>query len=223
MSNNSSDSSNSSVNPRNIFVISGPSGSGKTTLIKRLMALHPRIVFSTSHTTRTIRAGETHGKEYYFVSVEEFLRLRDNGEFVEWAEVYGNYYGTSLKEIETKSVHRDENGGFTLVLDIDVQGAINIRKKYPEAQFVLITPPSMEELRNRLIIREQKIDAHFEHRLRIANEELQQFNVYDYIVINDQLEEAFSILNSIFIAFQNTTARRAAFMKERFFSQGDKS
>ncbi len=193
----------------NIIVISGPSGSGKSTLIDRLMVRRPGIIFSTSHTTRSPRGSEKDGEEYYFVSEAQFLRMAEHGEFAEWAEVYENYYGTSYKEIEIKS-----KTGKDLVLDVDVQGAVNIKKKYPDALLILVAPPSMEDLRNRLLKREQKIDRHIEKRLETAREELKQYDIYDYIVINDSLEEAFTVLDAIYIASRNTMARHETFMKQ---------
>ncbi|NIM16256.1 MAG: guanylate kinase [Candidatus Aminicenantes bacterium] len=201
----------------NIIVISGPSGSGKSTLIDRLMAQHPEIIFSTSHTTRPLRGRERDGEDYYFVSEKQFLQMAERGEFVEWAKVYEDYYGTSYKEIETKT-----KTGKDLVLDIDVQGAGNIKKKYPDALFILVAPPSMEELRNRLVEREQKIDPHIEKRLEIAREELSQYDIYDYIVINDNLEDAFAVLNAIYIAFRNTISRHETFMKQLVEKSGGK-
>jgi len=193
----------------NIIVVSGPSGSGKSTLIDRLMVRHPGIIFSTSHTTRPRRGSERDGEDYHFVSEEQFLHMADRGEFAEWAEVYENYYGTSYKEIETKS-----KTGKDLVLDVDVQGAENIKKKYPDALFILVAPPSMEELRDRLGRREQKIDRHIQKRLETAREELTRYDIYDYIVINDNLEDAFAVLDAIYTASRNTKSRHETFMKQ---------
>lgn len=195
----------------NIIVISGPSGSGKSTLIGRLMEQHPEIIFSTSHTTRTIRGKEVNGSDYHFIPKDEFLDMVENDEFVEWAKVYGNYYGTSYREIETKS----KMGGDTiLALDIDVQGARKIKEKYPEALFIFIVPPSLDILRQRLEKREKKFDQHIRKRLEIAKEELNQYKIYDYIVINDRLEEAFKVLDTIYTAYQHMIWRQGAFVKK---------
>jgi len=195
----------------NIIVISGPSGSGKSTLIGLLMAQHPEIIFSTSHTTRQIRAKEVNGRDYHFIPQEEFLAMVKNEEFVEWAEVYGNYYGTSYREIESRS----KKGGDTiLALDIDVQGARKIKEKFPGALFIFVVPPSLEILRQRLEARERKFDQHIRDRLEIAKKELQQYNIYDYIVVNDKLEEAFKVLDAIYTAYQHTRWRQEAFMKK---------
>jgi guanylate kinase len=192
----------------NIVVISGPSGSGKSTLIKRLLAQHPGIVFSVSHTTRPARGREKDGVDYHFVSEEQFFRMKERDEFVEWARVYDNYYGTSYKEIDTKI-----GVGERLLLDLDIQGARNIKERYPDALFILVVPPSLEVLRKRLVEREKKVDRHIEKRLEIAREELSQYELYDYIVINDDVEEAFAVLNAIYIAFNNITSRHETFMK----------
>jgi guanylate kinase len=195
----------------NIIVISGPSGSGKSTLIGRLMKLHPEIIFSTSHTTRPVRGKEVNGSDYHFIPREEFLEMVRNDEFVEWAEVYGNYYGTSYREID----HKSKKGGDTiLALDIDVQGARKIKEKYPDALFIFVVPPSLEILRQRLEARERKFDQHIRERLEIAKEELKQYSIYDYIVVNDKLEEAFKVLDAIYTAYQHTRWRQEAFMKQ---------
>ncbi len=194
----------------NIIVISGPSGSGKSTLINMLLKKHPEIVFSTSHTTRPRRPKETKGKEYHFVSEEEFQKMIDDGQFVEWAQVYRNYYGTSLKEIENKMNLAD---GHVLVLDIDVQGARNIQEKFPYGLFIFIVPPSLETLEKRLVGREKKVDENIRKRLEVAREELKQYHIYDYIVVNDKLDDAFEALNSIYIAHGNCREKRTSFME----------
>ena len=195
----------------NIIVISGPSGSGKSTLIGKLMKKHPEIIFSTSHTTRPNRMKEVNGRDYHFISQQEFLDMVENDEFVEWADVYGNYYGTSYREIESKS----KIGGDTiLALDIDVQGARKIKEKYHDALFIFVVPPSLEILRQRLEAREKKFDQHIRKRLEIAKEELKQYNIYDYIVVNDKLEEAFKVLNAIYTAYRHSKWRQEAFIKK---------
>jgi guanylate kinase len=195
----------------NIIVISGPSGSGKSTLIGRLMEQHPEIIFSTSHTTRPSRGKEVNGSDYHFIPREEFLVMVENDEFVEWAKVYGNYYGTSYREVESKA----KMGGDTiLALDIDVQGARKIKEKYPDALFIFVVPPSLEILRQRLEAREKKFDQHIRKRLEIAKEELKQYNIYDYIVVNDKLEEAFKVLDAIYTAYGHTKWRQEVFMRK---------
>ena len=199
----------------NIIVISGPSGCGKSTLINHLMEQHRDILFSTSHTTRPIRNNEIDGKDYYFISKEQFLQMIDKDAFVEWAQVYqGYYYGTSYREIEAKS-----RGGKNLVLNLDVQGAKNLKKKYPDALFIFVVPPSLEELQQRLKERENKMDAHILERLEVAREEIAHYHLYDYIVVNDNLQEAMHVLNAIYTAYQNTTARHEAFVKRLLVSE----
>ncbi len=195
----------------NIIVISGPSGCGKSTLIRRLLHKHPEIVFSVSHTTRPRREREVEGRDYYFISVEQFKQMIAKDEFAEWAEVYGNYYGTGYMEIENKGKQGQNN---FLALDIDVQGARNIRQKFPEALFIFVIPPSLEELQNRLLKREKKEDENTRKRLEIARRELKEYNIYDYIVINKDLDEAFYVLNAIYTAYRNITCRREYFIKK---------
>lgn len=196
------------MNNHGIIVISGPSGSGKTTLIDMLREKHKDIVFSVSHTTRPIRGQEKNGRDYHFVDKEIFKQMVDRDEFVEWAEVYENFYGTSYREVETKS--RDS----FLVLDIDVQGGENIKKKYPDALLILVVPPSIEALHQRLVDRKQDADEDIKTRLQIARWELRQYDRYNYIIVNSELEEAFAQLNAIYIANKNTVERREHFMKK---------
>jgi guanylate kinase len=189
----------------NLIVISGPSGSGKTTLIRMLLKEHPDIIFSVSHTTRGPRDKEHDGREYYFINEEKFLRMVDEDAFVEWARVHDQYYGTSFQEIESKA-----SGSKFMVLDIDVQGAKIIRRKFPDALFILVSPPSIKELEIRLLQRGHDIDEEFQQRLRIAREELKEYPIYDFIIINDKLRKAYGVLNSIYTAAKNTAARNEA-------------
>ncbi len=188
---------------RNIVVISGPSGSGKSTMILRLMQKYPELIFSVSHTTRPPRGSEEDGKNYHFVSRQAFMEMVDKNQFVEWADVYGNFYGTSYSEIESKS-----QSGKCLVLDIDVQGARNIKKRFPEALLIFVIPPSMEELRRRLVNRDKTVDANMERRLTIAREEVKQYRQYDYIIVNDQLDQAFNALDAVYTAFRHSSAHQ---------------
>lgn len=187
----------------NIIVISGPSGSGKSTLINRLVSEHRDIVFSVSHTTRAKRESEIYGKHYHFVSEEKFREMIAHNEFAEWAKVYQNFYGTSRDEIEQKSGNEKN-----LVLDLDVQGAANIKREFPSALFVFIVPPNLAELKKRLVAREKVIDSHIETRLKTAIKELKQYHLYDYTVINDKVEEAYAVLKSIYTAFNNSTYKK---------------
>lgn len=193
----------------NIIVISGPSGSGKSTLINRLVSEHRDIVFSVSHTTRAKRDSETDGKHYHFVSEEKFREMIAHNEFAEWARVYQNFYGTTGNEIEQKS-----GGEKNLVLDLDVQGAANIKKEFPAALLVFIVPPNLTELKKRLVAREKVIDRQIETRLQTAIEELKQYNLYDYTVINDKVEEAYAVLKSIYTAYNNSTSKKKYFIED---------
>ncbi|MCP4215713.1 MAG: guanylate kinase [bacterium] len=192
-----------------IIVISGPSGSGKSTLIHRLLKKRKDIIFSTSHTTRVIRDGETEGEDYYFISKEQFLEKIKNNEFVEWAQVYQYYYGTSIKEVESKA-----SLGKSLILDIDVQGAKSIKEKFPDALLIFVTPPSLDELRRRLVGREKVLNANITKRLQIAEEEIRQYKLYDYIVVNDDLEQAYSVLDAMYVTFRNSVGRHAPLLEQ---------
>lgn len=198
-----------------IIVVSGPSGSGKSTLIQRLAANHDEIVFSVSHTTRRKRETEAHGKDYYFVTEEEFLRMIANREFVEWAKVYQDYYGTSMQEIRDKA-GEDKY----LLLDLDVQGAKNIKKRFPQALFVFIVPPSLEVLEERLSKREHGIDRGIEKRLAEARDWLAQYPLYDYIVVNDTVEEAYRVLEAIYTAYKHAAPRQEALIKSMIAEKG---
>lgn len=178
-----------------VFIISAPSGSGKSTLVKRLMESDPLLAFSTSVTTRQPRAGEIDGESYRFLSVGQFLRLRDSGELLEWAEVFGNYYGTARSVLDKA---RDRNQD--LILDIDVQGAAQLREKLPEAVTVFILPPSRKELEARLRNRSSDPDEVIERRLRDASREVRNYEQYDYVLVNDQLEASFEKLRGILLA-----------------------
>lgn len=167
-----------------LFVVSGPSGTGKGTICKELIK-DEKIRLSVSMTTRSPREGEEHGKSYFFATKEEFLQKIDADGFLEYAEVFGNYYGTPKMEVLELI---DE--GIDVLLEIDVQGALQIKEVYPEAVLVFILPPSMEELRKRLSGRGTETPEVVERRLGKAAHEISFAAQYDYAVINDQLEEA---------------------------------
>ncbi len=185
-----------------IFIISAPSGTGKTTLIRRVMALDQNLAFSVSHTTRAPREGEIDGRDYYFVNHDEFQKLISEGAFIEWAEVYGEFYGTSRREIEhLHSLRKD------VVLDIDVQGAMQVMGKLNRREWVsiFILPPDIDTLGQRLITREKDPLEHIERRLSAAKEEIENASKYDYQIINDDLQKATRELLSIILK-----ARKAA-------------
>jgi guanylate kinase len=175
-----------------VFIISAPSGSGKSTLVQRLMQVDPELDFSTSVTTRPPRKGDVDGQSYSFITTEEFFRLRDSGELLEWAEVFGNYYGTARSTLE-----RARECGRDLILDIDVQGAGQLKRKLPDAVTIFILPPSREVLESRLRNRSSDPDEVIARRLRDASREVRNYESYDYVLVNDRLEESFETLRSI--------------------------
>jgi guanylate kinase len=175
-----------------VFIISAPSGSGKSTLVSHLMAGVPGLMFSISYTTRKPRGAEKDGESYHFVSRPEFEAMVARDEFLEWAEVFGNYYGTHRGVLEEAQA-----GGRDLVLDIDVQGARQLVKKIPEAVTVFILAPSRQILERRLRARGEDRDEVIERRLRDAAEEIRRYSDYHYVLINRELAESDAILSSI--------------------------
>lgn len=166
----------------NVFIISAASGTGKTTLVSRLVKNHADIRVSVSHTTRAPRENEQHGKHYYFVSQEKFMDLVGQGAFLEHAEVFGNYYGTSVMGVEDLT-----RQGFDVILEIDVQGAAQIREALPHAIGIFILPPSLVILEERLRKRETDSAEVIERRLAEAKGEIEQASAFDYVVVNDDL------------------------------------
>ena len=165
-------------NRGNLIIISAPSGSGKTSLAELLLREIDRIKFSVSHTTRARRQGETHGVEYFFVTVREFEAMVSAREFLEHAHVYGNYYGTSAAFVETELAR-----GWDVLLDIDIQGALKIKKLMPEALMIFVMPPSFDVLRKRLVGRGLDDEAVIEKRLEIARSEIKYYVNYDFVII----------------------------------------
>ncbi len=183
-------------NKGSIIILSGPSGTGKNTVYDELVKKSDNIAQTVSVTTRSPRAGETDGIDYYFVTTEKFESLIADGEFIEYVKYGNNYYGTLKKEIE-----RLVAGGKTVVLVIEVKGAANIKKAIPESTSVFILPPSVDELRNRIVSRGQNTESEIETRIAIAMEEMTYKDSYDYCVVNDRLDdcvnEIFEIIKSI--------------------------
>ena len=179
-----------------LFVLSAPSGGGKSTILKKVMADLPGLVFSVSHTTRLPRPGEKDGQDYHFVSREDFLTIqqRDPSGFLEWAEVHGNLYGTSREEVA-----QHLQAGRDVVLDIDVQGAMQVVKAV-DSVTVFITPPSLVELEQRLRGRGTESEENIALRLDNAKKELSQRDKYTYLVVNDQLSDAVESLKAVIIA-----------------------
>ncbi|HEX9928137.1 MAG TPA: guanylate kinase [Pyrinomonadaceae bacterium] len=179
----------------NLFIISSPSGGGKGTLIREILNRVPDIGYSISFTTRQPRLGEIHGKHYYFVGVQEFENLIAVGEFLEYANVHGNFYGTSRGEVEKELLL-----GRDVILEIDVQGAESIKRLMPESVSVFILPPDFETLRERLIRRGTDAPEVLAVRLKNAPDEIRRFTEFDYMIVNDEKERAFAQLAAIFYA-----------------------
>jgi guanylate kinase len=179
-----------------LFIISAPSGSGKSTLVNEVRRLVPGLDFSISYTTRKARGSEEDGREYHFTSRQEFERMIAANEFLEWAEVFGNYYGTALSALDLAAAH-----GTDLLLDIDVQGALQVMHKIPNAVSIFILPPSPEVLERRLRNRSQAEgvanESVIETRLSEARTELQKIDDYKYALVNDVLDQAASEMRSI--------------------------
>jgi guanylate kinase len=171
--------------PGNLFVVAAPSGAGKSSLVKALMELDARVQPSVSHTTRPPRGQEKHGREYFFASEDEFDAMVANGAFLEWAHVHGRRYGTSRKAIEDRIAQ-----GADVVLEIDWQGALQIRKIFANAVLIFVLPPSWEELRSRLERRGEDTSEVIETRLRNAAEEMSHAQEFDYVIINELFERA---------------------------------
>ncbi len=177
-----------------LFVITGPSGCGKTTLVRQVMEKVKDVQFSISHTTRKKRNSEEEGRDYYFVSKPEFEKMIKEGKLAEWTVIHGNHYGTSKREIEKKGTLGD------LLLDIDVQGAEQIKEKLKRGVFIFILPPLFEELRARLEERGQESPDAIQERLEVARKDIRFYPDFDYIIINDELEKAVNELEAIILS-----------------------
>jgi guanylate kinase len=193
----------SSIDRGGVIVVSAPSGAGKTTLCRRLLAELPDIEFSVSHTTRPAREGEQDGVDYHFVSAEAFEERRQRGEFIEWARVAGHLYGTSAAALRLVTER-----GHDVLLDIDTQGAAAIRRLIPEAVHVFILPPGPEALRARLTGRQSETPESLARRLQLARDEVDKAPGYDFIVVNDDLEEAFDRFRAIIVAARSRRERQ---------------
>jgi guanylate kinase len=192
-----------------LIVLSGPSGAGKSTVVKKLMQKRGNIHFSVSYTTRAPRNEDIDGVTYNFVDRAEFERMIANNEFLEYAEYSGNYYGTSLKVIEEKQA-----AGIDVLLDIEVQGAANVRNKCPDAVLVFTVPPSYQELERRLRGRNTDDEQTICKRLSRALEEVREINMYDYLVINDEVDNAVTELDAIMSAAECRIANRRKIMDQ---------
>jgi len=194
-----------------LFIVSAPSGAGKTSLLKALVESTDRICVSVSHTTRAPRPGETDGQHYHFVDTATFERMVAAGEFVEHARVFDNHYGTSAAAVMNELV-----AGRDVVLEIDWQGARQVRERFRDAVSVFILPPSVEELRRRLSARGQDAEEIVERRMRDALSELSHFDEYDYLVVNDRFETALEDLRALMRAQRLRRSVMTSWVAERF-------
>ena len=191
-----------------LIVISGFSGVGKGTVVKRLVSDFGYNI-SVSATTRSPREGEVDGREYYFMGKSEFENLIDYGGFIEWTQYVENYYGTPKKYVE-KSL--DE--GKDIILEIEVMGALNVKKQFPDALLIFISAPSISELRSRLSGRGTESEETIIKRLKKATEEAEDMDKYDYVVVNDDLEECIQTVNSVIVGYACRTSNNKAYIKE---------
>ncbi|STZ08464.1 Guanylate kinase [Moraxella caprae] len=196
-----------------LFIITAASGTGKTSLVKELLATTKNLVVSVSHTTREPRRGEIDGEHYYFTNRDEFIRLVGESEFLEHAEVFGNYYGTSKTAVNDLL-----SAGMDVILEIDWQGALQVKKLIPQAVMIFILPPSREALRSRLMNRNQDATKVIETRLAGAVREMQEYVNFDYVVINDDFDVALSEIKSIITAYRLAIDKQTA-RHEKLISQ----
>ena len=189
-----------------LFIVSAPSGTGKTTLVERLVQIVPNLRMSRSYTSRDARIGEQHGVDYNFVTREHFERMVDAGDFLEWADVFGNYYGTCARDTDAVLA-----AGEDVVLVIDVQGARQVRSRGIETVGIFVLPPSAEILEQRLRGRSKDSEEQIVRRLRVACREVAEFAQYEYVVVNDELDAAVDRLRAIILAERaRVRAMRAA-------------
>ncbi len=197
------------VDSGTLYVISAPSGAGKTSLVKALLDTLDGIEVSVSHTTRAMRPGEVDGRDYHFVDAERFLAMVVEGDFLEHAQVFDNYYGTSKQAVQERL-----QCGRDVILEIDWQGAQQVRKLFPDCRSVFILPPSKAALRERLTGRGQDSEAIIERRLRDAEADMSHYDEFDFVVVNDDFEQALSELRAIVIAQRLSLQRQAMRLRE---------
>lgn len=200
-----------------LFVVAAPSGAGKTSLVKALLKNDPAIRLSVSYTTRAPRPGEVNGMDYHFTSVDDFLQMAARGEFLESAEVYGNYYGTSQAWIAGEIA-----AGHDILLEIDWQGAAQVKKCFPEAVTLFILPPSIEALRERLSNRGQDSQEVMDRRVAAARDDISHAAEFEYIIVNDDFDQALLDLMAVVRASRRVTSRQAQRLAPLFerFSNG---
>ncbi|ADG82658.1 guanylate kinase [Thermincola potens] len=188
--------------PGLLLVISGPSGTGKGTVCRALVEKHPSIVYSVSATTRPPRTGEVDGVNYFFLGEEEFLQKVKEGGFVEWAKVYGNYYGTPKDALLANLA-----AGKDVILEIDIQGAMQVKEKFPKGVFIFIMPPSLKELQKRICTRGTDSAEVIAKRMNSAAGEMKSYSNYDYIVVNERVGEAVAAIEAIIFAEKHRASR----------------
>jgi len=198
-----------------LFIMSAPSGAGKTTLCKEVVDILKDLRHSVSYTTRSPRPGEVQGRDYFFVSPAEFEKMIKACEFAEWAEVHGNLYGTAMKILDG---YRKQ--GYDVILDIDCQGARQLKKRLRDGVFIFVLPPSFAELRRRLDMRNSDSDEMKERRITNAADEIKESRWYDYIIVNDVYSRAVEELKSVLIAERCRASRVIAEVAEEFQLQG---
>jgi guanylate kinase len=192
-----------------LFVVSSPSGGGKGTIIRHVLDVVGNLSYSVSFTTRAPRQTEVDGREYFFISRETFDEMVGGGEFLEWACVHGNFYGTSKKQIMDQTA-----SGADIILEVDVQGAASVRQLLMDSVSIFILPPSYEVLRQRLIARGTDSPQELEVRLRNAPEELEQYSAFDYVILNDEVDRASAQLASIIYAERARCMRQEPLVRE---------
>ena len=185
-----------------LLVVSGPSGAGKGTICKALLNKNDQIKLSVSATTRKPRNGEVHGVNYFFIEKEEFTKMIENGEFLEYAQIYDNFYGTPKAAI----IECLEKGQ-AVILEIEMQGARQIKEVYPEGVFIFVLPPSLEELKSRIVGRGTETQEEIEKRFSCAFEEINQIVNYDYFIVNEDIEKSVSDVEAIICAEKNKVTR----------------
>lgn len=175
-----------------LIIVAAPSGAGKSSFVEKISAEDPRLVDIITYTTREMRTGESEGHPYHFVSREDFSKKCEEGFFVEWAKVHTNFYGTSYESVE-----KVWQAGKCGIMDVDIQGVVTFKRAYPDAKTIFILPPSIEELRRRILKRDAKVPADIEVRMQNAEKEIQEASKFDYQIVNDKFEQSYGEFKKI--------------------------